>query len=373
MGHPLNLHKGSLELELEVIKKGLCASCGGCIGICPYIHERKENVVVLEPCGLKEGRCYELCPRTRLELESLNQEVFGAGRDDYLLGTHRSVYMAQSAKPSVRKKAQYGGTVTGLLSYALDKKIIDGALLVGYSSEYSLLPEPVIARTPQEILACARSKYTAAPSLKLLDQALKQCKKPAYVGRACQVEALRKRIRIEPEIGERIALIIGLFCMWSLNFKKLQEHLAKNIDLSKARGFDIPYNRFVVLTDKKPVELPFEPIKGFRRPTCDICYDFTSELADLSVGSTEWKDDWNTLVVRSARGEKLVERAVKDRSLRVNSLPEDRVLLLRDAVLGKKKRVVKALFADKLFPEYLVLSDHEKQWINEAQPSGVKK
>jgi len=376
VAYPLSLHKGSLELELEVLKKGLCTSCGGCVGICPYLRVRKEKVVLLEPCGMKEGRCYELCPRTKLDIDGLSREIFGRPRDEssFLLGPARSVCMAQSSRPGIRKKAQYGGTVTGLLVYALSKKIIDGAILVGYSSDYSLLPEPVLARSKEEILACAGSKYTAAPSLEILDEALKRCRKLAYVGRGCQVEALRKRMRIEPEIGRKVALVLGLFCMWSLNYQKLYAHLSEKINVEKATGFDIPYNRFVVYMGAGRKELPFEPIKGFRRTSCDICYDFTSELADLSVGSTEWKDDWNTLIVRSERGAKLVDRALKDRALRVRPLPEQRVELLKAAVLGKKQRVLKALFEDKTFPAYLSVSEEEKRWINNSKAAqGVKK
>jgi coenzyme F420 hydrogenase subunit beta len=374
LAYNLSLRKGASELELEVLKKGLCTGCGGCIGICPYLRVRKENVVLLEPCGKTEGRCYELCPRTRLDFEALNQQVFGKPREDFLLGTHQSVLLAQSAKTAVQKKAQYGGAVTGLLLFALSKKLIDGAILVNYSDSYKLLPEPVLARTEQEIIACAGSKYTAAPSLKILNSSLEKCRKLAFVGRACQVEALRNRIRIEPEVGQKIALIIGLFCMWALDYRKLYAHLAKQIEIDKAKKFDIPYNRFVVHLEKGKRELEFEPIKGFRRSTCDLCYDFTSEFADVSVGSTEWKDDWNTLITRTDRGAKLVEQAGKGRALKVKPLPEDRVNLLRNAVLGKKQRVLKAVFEDKSAPEYLVLSDQEKNFVKGSKPiSGVKK
>jgi len=363
-----------MELELEVLKSGLCTSCGGCLGICPYLRVRKEKVIVLEQCGIKEGRCYEVCPRTKLDFDGLNQDVFGSARNDYLLGTHQAIYMAQSAKPAVQKKAQYGGVVTGLLAWAMDKKLIDGAVMVGYSAEYPLLPEAVLARSKEEILACAGSKYTAAPSLKVLNDAVKQCKKLAFVGRACQIEALRKRIKVEPEIGEHVALVVGLFCMWALDYQKLYAHLAQKMDVAKATKFDIPYNRFLVYTNGKKVEMDFEPIKGLRRATCDICYDFTSEFADLSVGSTEWKDDWNTLIVRTGRGAKMVEKAVKGRALKVKPLPEERISLLRNAVLGKKKRVVSAVFTEKKAREYLVLSEAEKKWIADAKPaSGVKK
>ncbi len=321
MAYSLSLHKGPAELELEILKAGLCAGCGACLGLCPYFHVRKEKVVLFEPCGKTEGRCYEICPRAKLDLEDLNQKVFGKPREDFVLGTHQAIYLAQSASKSIRGKAQYGGAVTGLLSYALDKKIIDGAILTGYSSDYSLLPEPVLATTREQILACASSKYTSAPSLKILDSSLKQCKKLAVVGRGCQVEALRKRMIVEPWISERVALVIGLFCMWALDYRKIYSHLAGQMDVKTAKKFDIPYNRFVVYTERGKKELDFEPIKGLRRATCDLCYDFTSELADLSVGSTEWKDDWNTLIVRTDRGKKLVEKAKSGRALKLEEFP----------------------------------------------------
>lgn len=374
MSYQLSLHKGPAELELEILKPGLCAVCGACLSLCPYFRVRKEKVVLLESCGKTEGRCYEICPRTKLDLEDLNQKVFGKPREDYVLGTHLGIFMAQSARQKIQKQAQYGGVVTGLLTWALSKKIIDGAILVGYSASYKLLPEPVLALTEEQILACAGSKYTSAPSLRILDSSLKHCKKLAFVGRACQVEALRKRIVVEPEIGERVALIIGLFCMWALDYRKIFAHLATKIDLSQAKKFDIPYNRFVVYTSKGKKELDFEPIKGMRRATCDLCYDFTSELADLSVGSTEWKDDWNTLIVRTERGQKIIQKAEKDRALKLKPFPQEREALLRNASLGKKQRVVNSLFNEKKAREYLVLSEAEKNWIATAKPiSGVKK
>ena len=374
MNYQLSLHKGSLELEQEVLKKELCTACGACLGLCPYLRVRKENVVLLEPCGLKEGRCYEVCPRTKLDFSALNQQVFGEERRDYVLGRHQGLYLAQSALKEVQKKAQYGGVVSGLLIYALSKKLIDGAILVGYSSNYQLLPEPILARSKKEILACAGSKYTSAPSLKILNQALKECSKLAFVGRGCQVSALRKRIMVEPEIGEKIALIIGLFCMWALDYRKLYSHLAKKLDLSSAKRFDIPYNRFLVWTDKKRIELEFEPIRALKRPTCDFCYDFTAEFSDLSVGSTEWKDDWNTLIVRSERGKKVIEQAKKAKALCLKPFPEDREKLLRQASLGKKKRVVNGVFLEKKANDYLVLSKEERSWIeNQELEMGAKK
>jgi len=92
------------------------------------------------------------------------------------------------------------------------------------------------------------------------------------------------------------------------------------------------------------------------------------------VGSTEWKDDWNTLIVRTDRGAKMIDQAVKARALKTKPLPDERINLLRNAVLGKKKRVLNAVFTEKKAREYLVLSEVEKKWIANAKPArGVKK
>ncbi len=363
----LKLKKGPQDLEARVLKQEYCCSCGACMSLCPYFNVMQEHVVLMEPCGLTEGRCYEVCPRTLTDMEELNRLVFGKGRDDFVLGTNRGVHMSQSASESAREQGQYGGTVSALLMHGLEDGSIDGAILAGKSERYSLLPEPVLARTPGDVLDCTGSKYTACPSLKILGRALNESEKLAVVGRPCQVTALRKRIMCEPEISERIALVIGLFCMWSLEYKELVSHLAGKMDVKKARRMDIPYNRFVVWSEDGAADLEYEPVKELRRKTCDICFDFTSELADVSVGSTEWKEDWNTLIVRTEKGEQAVESAKKAGRLNVESLPEDRVELLRQASLGKKQRVFLEIENGCPVSDYLVISDEEKKSVKNGK------
>lgn len=361
----LKLKKSPQDLEGRVLRRDLCCVCGACMGLCPYFLVMQEHVVLMEPCGLTEGRCYEVCPRTVVDVEDLNQQVFGRPREDFLLGTNRGVFMSQATSEQIRKLGQYGGTVSALLAHGLESGGLDGALLAGKSKRWGLLPEPLLARTPEEVLAATGSKYTACPSLMLLDRALRECRKLAVVGRPCQVIALRKRMACEPDLREKIALVIGLFCMWSLDYKKLAAHLAAQLDLSRARKIDIPYNRFVVTLEDGPHDLEFEPIRALRRKTCDLCFDFTSEFADLSVGSTEWKDDWNTLIPRTDAGEKITASAESAGKLKVEPLPAERVALLRQASLGKKQRVLAALAADGCpLPDYLVISEKERKKVS---------
>jgi len=361
------LKKGPQDLETRVLKAGLCCSCGGCMGLCPYFIVMQERVALIEPCGLAEGRCYEVCPRSSVDLEALNRAVFGKGRADYVLGENRGVLMSRSNDKGLRQKGQYGATVSQLVIHGLETGAIDGAIMAGKSKRYGLLPEPVLVRSRDQVVAGAGSKYTSCPTLKILDESLRQCDKLAVVGRPCQVTALRKRIRCEPELSEKVALVIGLFCMWSLDYRKLAAHLSREIDLAGAQKVDVPYNRFVVVCEDGPRELDFEPIRQMRNPTCDLCFDFTSEFADLSVGSTEYKDDWNTLIPRTDAGRAAVDNAREAGALEVEPLPADRVELLKQASVGKKKRVLEALAKDdRAIADYLVISEAEQEAIKKA-------
>jgi len=53
------------ELQKEVLNKGLCSACGACVNLYPYIDMVAGRAVMIEPCSLSEGKCYEFCPRTR--------------------------------------------------------------------------------------------------------------------------------------------------------------------------------------------------------------------------------------------------------------------------------------------------------------------
>jgi coenzyme F420 hydrogenase subunit beta len=69
----------------------------------------------------------------------------------------------------------------------------------------------------------------------------------------------------------------------------------------------------------------------------------TSELSDLSVGTVEGLNGWNTVIVRSDRGEALVEGCEREGTIEVQVLPEENLRHLKDASLLKKRRALEAL------------------------------
>ena len=338
--------KGPKALRDEVLDAGLCTACGMCLGLCPYLEEIGESVAFISDCRGDQGRCYAVCPRTDTDLDALRKLCVPDRQADFVLGPHRAVWMARARKEEVRRRAQYGGTVTALALFGLETGRIDAALLTAWSQdpEEPYLPQPFVARTRGEVLSASGSKYTASPTLKVLDGIFKkgEAEKVLVVGRPCQVLALRKRMGIEDPTfpKERIALVVGLFCMWSLSYRDFRKMVEPLTDSRKPKRIDVPKGRFVVETDEGRLDLDHDAVRSRSRKTCQSCYDFTSELADLSVGSTEWKDDWNTLIVRTAAGSAFVEEAVEKGWIEREPFPEERMHLLREASFNKKHRVL---------------------------------
>jgi coenzyme F420-reducing hydrogenase beta subunit len=235
-----------------------------------------------------------------------------------------------------------------------------------------------VAKTRDEVLSASGSKYTASPTLKVLDGILREgAEKVFVVGRPCQVLALRKRMQIEDPTfpGDRIRLVVGLFCMWSLSYRDFEKMIEPLAGDEKLKRVDVPRGRFIVETDRDSFDLDHDSVRSQSRQACRSCFDFTSELADLSVGSTEWKDDWNTLIVRTEPGRAFLDAAVEQGRIEVEPFPEDRLHLLKEASFNKKRRVLEELEQEAArtgTEPYLRISREEKEYLLRARGPGTE-
>src|SRR4030042_287978 len=111
----------------------------------------------------KEGRCYAFCPRTPTDLQALRQELLDPGDWVPELGPLKGFYMTRASDEKVRKGAQHGGTVTTLISLALEEGLVDTAVIT--EERGTLLPEGVRVQKALEVKNGARSKFVVSPTL----------------------------------------------------------------------------------------------------------------------------------------------------------------------------------------------------------------
>ncbi len=332
------------ELSRRVLDKGLCASCGSCVGRCPYVTAFKGRTVVLHRCTVEHGRCFAYCPMTFFDPEAAGRMVFGTPVQAEGIGHYEKISASRSADAGIAQAAQGGGTVTSLMIAALNSGMIDAAVLTGPVAGESR-GQGIVATTASEISACCGSKFTGSHSLSVIREALDGgLNRIGIVALPCQVRSLRKMALYDLKqegLRERIALVIGLFCNWAFSPRDFTEFLAKEFDLGEIGKIDIPPPPAQVLeveTQGRTVSIPLDRVRPMIQAACQVCPDMTSEFADLSVGMYEGRPGWNTLITRTAIGERLVRKAVAGDQLEPDVFPHENLEHLTAASDLKRSR-----------------------------------
>jgi coenzyme F420 hydrogenase subunit beta len=144
----------------------------------------------------------------------------------------------------------------------------------------------------------------------------------------------------------RVDLVIGLFCTWAFDYEAFTAFLGKRFGDRTIDKLDItppPDRRLKVTANRKLYDIPLDDVRSFIRTSCQVCFDMTSEFSDISVGTVEGKEGWNTVLVRTAKGDELISRAEASGIVETLAFPEDKLAHLKEASLLKKRRALEAL------------------------------
>jgi coenzyme F420 hydrogenase subunit beta len=345
---------GQKELQKQVMETGLCTNCGACVNLCPYAVAHKDHTIILDPCGREEGRCYAFCPRTPTDLETLRRQYDDKDLTPEL-GALRGFYLTRAADPEVRKSSQHGGTVTTLVSLALEEGLIDTAVLAEEGEGF--LPQGVAVQRVSEVKKKGKSRFVVSPNLAAFHRAVKgSAGKIGVVATPCQALALAK-MRLKPYPSkdsniDKLRLVIGLFCGWALSWRELKALLEKRFGKDSILGLDIPpskHNSMEVHTPKGIVEISLDEVTPFVRKSCRYCWDMTAEFSDLSVGSARvpegWEvaRGWNQVIVRTTAGQELLDLARDRKVLEFREMPEGNLERLKKASVNKKRTALQNL------------------------------
>jgi coenzyme F420 hydrogenase subunit beta len=153
--------------------------------------------------------------------------------------------------------------------------------------------------------------------------------KLAYVGLPCQLQALRKLQLFSDQLGQEwansVSLTIGLFCRenWAYTcFRALVED-DYGVKLSEVEKFDIKKGKVIGMRNGEVVlEIPLAETKPYVRVGCQVCLDFSAELADLSVGAVGSPAKYSTVIVRTKRGMDLLKAAEREGYVEVKHISE---------------------------------------------------
>lgn len=335
------------SLSKQVIDSGRCAQCGACVVSCPIgcLDYAKGKPSLIKECKLC-GICSQVCPRYQWELAKAERFVFGRERKpDEEFGVRRKLVAAQATDDRISKVKQDGGVATALLVNALEKGLIDSALVAGEDSELPFYPVPKLATTAQELIEAAGTKYFCSPNVLALADVLKLKKtSAAFVGTPCQIHAIRNmQMAGLKRLTGALKFSIGLMCSECFIYEGLmQEHIRGKLGIAPGdiRKMNIK-GKMMVTTDSGTTAIPLADVKQYVRKSCGVCDDFSSELADISVGGLGL-DGWTFTIIRSEKGEEIFSSAEKAGAIVSKPLEEGSFALSLLMKLSRRKREPKA-------------------------------
>jgi len=308
------------DLKRLIIDTGKCVGCGTCEAVCPVnAVELVETTPKLVGNCIECGICYNNCPAAVFNEPDMEQTIFGRTRrpNEALTGVYLKAYRAKTTSDDIYSKAQDGGVVTALLIQFLNNGG-DGVVITDLMDDKIWAPRPVVAKTREEVIKAAGTKYTTSPTLKGVKEAVKTEKmaKIAVVGTPCQMRGLSLAVAgrfKNKKISDAVMLKIGLFCMEAFNYDSLMQYLReKAVDPAKITKFEIKKGRFYAWGgEEKLLRVKLSKVKPLMRSSCKLCGDFTSEFSDISVGNVGSPEGYSTVIIRSEKGRKIFEEAIE--------------------------------------------------------------
>jgi len=329
------------DLEAKVIDAGICTVCGACILACPNSHieytggkpKRPKRTLDCVSCNTCFDACYRVRQGVMPEIEAL---VLGSVEKGGV-GVHRRI-LAARLKGQKIAACQDGGIVTALLIYGLDKGIIDGALVVGQDG---WTPVASIAKSRDEIIASAGTKYGVVPVLKELRAAVVDhgLSKICVVGSPCHIQSIRYLKHRGLPLASLVKLTVGLFCRENYYYGCIAEKASrKGLSISDIDKFNVA-DEFNIYSGGKKLSFPITEVKSCVPKHCLVCQDFASELADIAVGSDGSAEGWSTIVIRTEEGEKVFSGMEKEgliETMAVGQLIDIREIAERKREKGKQ-------------------------------------
>ncbi|MGV0102430.1 Coenzyme F420 hydrogenase/dehydrogenase beta subunit domain protein [Nostoc sp. DSM 114160] len=281
--------------------KELCSECGLCDTY--YIH------YVKEACAFINQQIGELEEETHTRSRHLENP------DELYFGVHQDMIAAKKQQPI--EGAQWTGIVSSIAIEMLNRGLVEGVVCVQNTKEDRFQPMPVIARTPEEILAARVNKPTLSPNLSILEQVEKSgMKRLLVIGVGCQIQALRA---VEKQLGLEKLYILGTPCVDNVNRAGLQKFLETTsrsphtvVHYEFMQDFRVHFKH----EDGSSETVPFfglktNQLKDVFAPSCMSCFDYVNSLADLVVGYMGAPFGWQWIVVRNDTGKEMLD-LVKD-------------------------------------------------------------
>jgi coenzyme F420-reducing hydrogenase beta subunit len=277
--------------------KELCSECGLCDTY--YIH------YVKQACAFINQQISKLESLVHQRSRNLDNQ------DELYFGVHQQMFAARKQQPI--EGAQWTGIVSSIAIEMLNRGLVEGVVCVKNTPEDRFQPMPILARTPEEVMAARVNKPTLSPNLSVLEQIESSgLNRLLVIGVGCQIQALRA---VEQKLGLEKLYVLGTPCVDNVTRAGLQKFLettSRSPDTVVHYEFMQDFRVHFKHEDGSVETVPFfglktNVLKDVFAPSCMSCFDYVNSLADLVVGYMGAPFGWQWIMVRNDTGQEMLD------------------------------------------------------------------
>ena len=355
---------------LTRVQRGkLCAGCGLCAAIAPGA-----IVMGIEAPGYAR-------PAQRGQLTAAQETGFAAAcpaltiderpapeaTDDAFWGPSMFTGTGFATDAALRHQASSGGMISALLVHALASGLVDFVVQTGADPTVPLANSTGISTDRDAVFAAAGSRYAASSPLAGLEDWLALPGRFAFVGKPCDVTALRARARHDIRIDAKVPLMLAFFCAGipsAAGTRRILDRLGvteESVASFRYRGDGWPGFATATLHDGSTRRMSYADSWGdilskevqFR---CKICPDAVGGSADLACADAWYGDDRgypsfaeqdgrSLVIARTPAGMALLDAARDAGRVETTPLATTEIVRMQPSQARRKRQILSRLAA----------------------------
>jgi coenzyme F420 hydrogenase subunit beta len=317
-----------------IVGQGLCIGCGLCQSIAgadnvrlAMLAEGGERPVVVGTLDDPTlARINAVCPGLHCE-GYVHRTPDPPPEIHPIWGPTRRMATGHAGDPAVRFHASSGGALSALAIHLLASGEVDFILHVAASKDRPLRSNQTLSFDAVQVMAASGSRYGPAAPLTDFKAVLDQGRPFAFIGKACDISAIRNYARIDPRVDRLVRYTLNFYCGGVSEFGKTMDYVRKlglaepDIAHLRYRGDGCPGPMVMRSHDGRSFAFDYNEMwedeaRWQLQFRCKICADALGDLADLTVADV-WPGGrpdtdglgFNGFIARTARGLDLMNAA----------------------------------------------------------------
>lgn len=281
-------------------------------------------------------------------------------------GPHHRIATGFATDSRIRFQGSSGGAVTALAVHALKSGQVDRVVHVMPGADDPAGNRIAVSTSVDEVISGAGSRYVSSSPLQDIERILADGGAAAFIGKPCDVSALRRLARIDGRVDAHVRLMLAFFCA-GVPSRRAVGRVLQAMDVEpdelqsfRFRGNGWPGKATATTHAGRVAQMSYEDSWGgflskevqFR---CKICPDAVGGVADIACAdawyggetgypSFEEMEGRSLIISRTPRGETFLAGAVEAGALDVEPLDIGEIELMQPSQ-ARRKRLVRGRLA----------------------------